>query len=247
MTNCTLHPEVESVAYCVSCGNALCPSCRMDVEGTVYCEKCLGEMVRAGSHEQSSRAEEFSSHESSSTRQESGVGENPGAAFAIGLIPGVGAIFNGEFIKAGIHILIFGILISLAGMRGTFEAVFTLMVFGFYFYMPFEAYYTAKKRKLRSEGIELETPIDRFQKQVGEIQNRELWGGVALVVLGMIFLADNFTRFELSQVTRFWPIVLIGAGIWLVLKHRDQPDSDDRRTMYRESVPEESDNRRKEP
>jgi len=247
MTNCTVHTEVESVAYCVSCGNALCTSCRRDIEGSVYCEKCLGEMVRGGIREQSSGSEQPSGRESSSTRPASVGGENPGAAFALGLIPGVGAIFNGEFIKAGVHILIFGFLISLSDMGGPFEAVFALMVAGFYFYMPFEAYYTAKKRKLRSEGIDLETPIDRFQQQVGEIRNRGLWGGVALVMLGMIFLADSFGLFELSEVMRFWPILLIGIGIWLVAKHRDQPDPDEGRTESTESVPEESRYGRKEP
>jgi hypothetical protein len=46
--NCAYHPEVESVAFCVSCGNAVCSPCRRSVEGSVYCENCLGQIVRRG-------------------------------------------------------------------------------------------------------------------------------------------------------------------------------------------------------
>jgi hypothetical protein len=253
MTNCAVHLEIESAAYCVSCGNALCASCRRDIGGSVYCEKCLGEMVRNGIQDRSPQSprssddEQYSSQESSPRPGPSVAGENPGAAFALGLIPGVGAIFNGEFFKAAVHILIFGFLISLGDLDGPFEGVFVLLGLGFYFYMPFEAYYTAKKRKLRSEGIELETPIDRLHEQIGEIQNRELWGGVALVVLGMIFLADSFRLFELNQIMRFWPLLLIGGGIWLVLKHRDQEDSNDRIEKSTHSVPEGPTDGRKKP
>ena len=46
--NCAYHPDLESVAFCVTCGRALCVSCRRDVEGSVYCETCLADMVRGG-------------------------------------------------------------------------------------------------------------------------------------------------------------------------------------------------------
>src|SRR5206468_2348797 len=137
------------VAFCIRCGRPLCNDCVRTVKGSVYCENCLGELVTG-------KAVPLSVPST-----EPVAGTSPGVAFALGLIPGVGAIYNGEFVKAAIHILIFGTLITIQDQFGFAEALFGLLIFGFYMYMPFEAYYTAKKRRLRTQGVELETPIDR--------------------------------------------------------------------------------------
>jgi hypothetical protein len=141
-------------------------------------------------------------------------GTSPEAAFFLGLIPGVGAIYNAEYFKAALHLLIFGTLVTIvnsAGRNG--EALFGLFAFGFYAYMPFEAYYTAKKRKLAREGINLITPFDQLNEQVGQFGGMELWGGIGLVLAGSLFLLDNFDVVSLEEVGRFWPALLILAGV----------------------------------
>ncbi len=205
---CAYHVDVESVAFCVACGRALCAGCRRDVQGSVYCETCLAAMVQNSSG-------------GGSTSPSGSGGESPGVAFALGLIPGVGAIYNGEFFKAAIHIVIFGVLISLNDMGGPLEPMFGLLVFGFYMYMPFEAYYAAKKRKLRLEGVQLETPVDRFHEQLAGVEDWELWGGVALVVVGGLFLLDNFRIFQVSQIL---PVALIAIGVWRLSLYRKNKD-----------------------
>ena len=210
--NCSYHPETESVAFCVTCGRALCDTCRRDVQGSVYCETCLADMVRGGSG--------FGAE----PQTVSAGGDNPGAAFALGLIPGVGAIYNGEFFKAAVHIIIFGVLVSIIDMARGLEPLFGLLIMGFYIYMPFEAYYTSKQRSLRVRGIELETPIDRFHDQIGGLEHKEFWGGVALVVLGALFLMDNLRLFRMSAIFEFWPLLLIGAGAWLVWNHTQEEE-----------------------
>src|ERR1051326_1592329 len=133
--NCAYHPEAQNVAFCIRCGRPLCNECVRTVKGSIYCENCLGELVTGKSTASPSPA---------AAATEPVAGGSPGVAFALGLIPGVGAIYNGEFVKAAVHILIFGTLVSLSD--ATNAALFGLAVAGFYFYMPFEAYYTAKKR-----------------------------------------------------------------------------------------------------
>jgi hypothetical protein len=213
--NCFYHAEAPNVAFCIHCGRALCNECTRNVRGSVYCETCLGDMV-----EGKATASSSSTANGPAVKKEMAGGTNPGAAFAIGLIPGVGAIYNGEFVKAAVHILIFGTLTSLADV--TNAALFGLAAAAFYFYMPFEAYYTAKKRMLGQQGIVLETPIDRLQQQFGTMRDRELWGGIALVVVGAVYLLGNLDVFDLSRIARLWPAALVGLGVWLLKKHQEK-------------------------
>jgi hypothetical protein len=203
--NCVYHAEAPNVAFCIHCGQALCSECVRKVQGSVYCEKCLGGLV-----------------EPKTAKKESFTPTNPGAAFALGLIPGVGAIYNAEFVKAAVHILIFGTLVSLAD--ATDAALFHLAAVGFYCYMPFEAYYTAKKRMLGAQGVTLETPIDRLQQQFGSIKDRELWGGIALIVIGGLYLLANLEFFDMHKIARAWPVVLVVIGVWLLKKHQGGGD-----------------------
>src|SRR5215510_16337142 len=223
--NCFYHAEAPNVAFCIHCGRALCNECVRNVRGSVYCEPCLADLVEGKSAGSSSSmgagaAGGTSGSSGASARKEVVAGTNPGAAFALGLIPGVGAIYNGEFVKAAIHILIFGTLVSLAD--ATDAALFHLAAVAFYFYMPFEAYYTAKKALLGAQGIALETPIDRLQQQLGTIKDRELWGGIALVVIGGLYLLGNLDIFDFHRVARLWPLVFVLIGVWLLKNHQER-------------------------
>jgi hypothetical protein len=212
--NCFYHADAPNVAFCINCGRALCNQCTRNVRGSIYCEPCLGEIVEG-------KARASSTANGPTARKEVVGGNNPGAAFALGLIPGVGAIYNGEFVKAAVHILIFGTLISIAD--ATNAALFGFAAFGFYCYMPFEAYYTAKKRMLGVQGIVLETPIDRLQEQLGSVKDRQLWGGIALVVIGCLYLLGNLNVFRLDEVARLWPAALVLIGVWLLKNHQERP------------------------
>src|SRR5438876_418252 len=144
--NCTYHADVSNVAFCIRCGHALCNDCVRNVRGSVYCEQCIAEAVEGKTAAPSPLTPPPStSSASSSGKKETVVAAHPGAAFVLGLIPGVGAIYNGEFVKAAIHVLIFGTLVSLHNATNVGRPLLGLMNAAFYFYMPFEAYYTAKK------------------------------------------------------------------------------------------------------
>ncbi len=50
--------------------------------------------------------------------------------------------------------------------------------------------------------------------------HRNLFGGIFLIILGGIFLMDNFIpQFNFGD---FWPLVLIGLGIAIILNSRNQ-------------------------
>lgn len=222
--NCFYHAEAPNVAFCIHCGRALCNDCTRNVRGSIYCESCLGDIVEgkaaASSGSGSAGSGPNVAGSGPNVKKEVVGGTNPGAAFALGLIPGVGAIYNGEFVKAAVHILIFGTLVSLSDV--TNAALFELTAAAFYFYMPFEAYYTAKKRMLGAQGIMLETPIDRLQQQLGTVKDRQLWGGLALVVIGGLYLLGNLDVFDMQRIARLWPAALVLIGVWLLKNHQER-------------------------
>jgi hypothetical protein len=132
----------------------------------------------------------------------------------LGLIPGVGAICNGEYSKAFVHVLIFGFLASLAGSSkvGSFGPLFGLMTAAFFFYMPLEAYHTAKRRVLRASSFRVD---DR--PTGGKEEN--LWLGTILTVMGCLLFVNEWVEGFLERTLNYWPVVLIGFGVHRIWRH----------------------------
>ena len=61
-------------------------------------------------------------------------------AAVLGLIPGVGAMYNGQFFKGLIHVVIFAVLISITEYHG----IFGIFIGAWCIYQSFEAFHTAK-------------------------------------------------------------------------------------------------------
>ncbi len=138
------------------------------------------------------------------------VHTSPGLAFLLGLIPGVGAIYNGQYLKGLVHAVIFGLLISLASAaeNGPGEPMLVMMTMGFYAYMAFEAYHTAKKRQA---GL----PVEEFSSLIAPNRyfSRAPVGPILLIALGVLFLLDTLRLIEFRDLARFWPVLLIVAGV----------------------------------
>jgi len=83
----------------------------------------------------------------------------------LGLIPGVGAMYNGQYAKGFAHLVIFMLLCAMGGVNGV-GWFFVLCSIGWVFYQSFEAYHTAKARR---EGLPLPDPfgLNNIGAQVG--------------------------------------------------------------------------------
>src|SRR6202044_3449381 len=82
---------------------------------------------------------------------------SPALAFFLGLIPGVGAIYNGQYAKGLVHAIVWGLLMSIAQSRAAegLEAIFVMLVIAWWAYMAFEAYRTAQK-------LQAGEPVDEY-------------------------------------------------------------------------------------
>jgi len=139
--NCAIHADVPAAAYCRTCGKPLCGSCARDVHGVIYCEECLASHVSGTIPPPGTPAVPPGAQPSS--------GSSPNLAALLGLIPGVGAFYNGEYAKGFVHVLIFATLIWMADHV---SGIFGIAIAAFYLYMPIEAYKTAKARELGLPG-----------------------------------------------------------------------------------------------
>jgi hypothetical protein len=132
-------------------------------------------------------------------------------AFVLGLIPGVGAIYNGQYAKGLIHVFILGMLFTIVSSdMGGFEPLFGVLIPGFWAYMAFEAYHTAKQRQMGQ-------PVEEFSSLVPRHGgSRFPVAPILLIALGVVFLLNNLEIFELRRMLRFWPVMLIALGLYLL-------------------------------
>jgi len=67
--------------------------------------------------------------------------------FLLGFIPGVGALYNGQYKKAAIHVAVFLFLSMLRDLiRPFLSDTLSWVRIAFFFYMAFDAYHTAQKK-----------------------------------------------------------------------------------------------------
>jgi hypothetical protein len=205
--NCAIHTDTQAAAFCRTCGKALCDNCKRDVMGAIYCEPCIAARLQSGAPGAAAAIPVV---------PVSGT-PSPAVAAMLGFIPGVGAMYNGQFVKAFIHLVIFACLIAL--------------------YMVFEAHHTARAKQFGLPspdylglehlfGIqENEPPAGRTAANVQAateqaavhpvIRDRAPTGAIVLVALGVFFLLGNL---GMVHVHRLWPLLLIGLGLWITFK-----------------------------
>jgi hypothetical protein len=216
---CAVHPEVDATGYCRNCGKALCPACVRPVRDLLYCEDCLGAMMGLPAPQTAvpgvpPGAPGFTASVPAALPPVAPTAApNPGIAFLLGLfVPGLGAIYNGEYNKAITQILIFGgIIVGITGVLGDSLTPFWIVALvAFVFYMAIDALRTAKAKQT---GQTVSDPFESWTK------NRAL-GPYILIGIGGLFLLHNFGFFDMFRVRElFWPVVLIGIGV-LMLRNR---------------------------
>jgi hypothetical protein len=136
---------------------------------------------------------------------------SPVLAFLLGLIPGVGAIYNGQYAKGLVHAVIFGLLITAISSHTLhgFEPLLGILIGVFFFYMALEAYHTARKREAGEQ-------IEEFSSLIGSGENGFPAGAVILIGLGFLLLMNTLDLISIDAVLRFWPAGLILVGVYML-------------------------------
>jgi hypothetical protein len=150
-------------------------------------------------------------------------------------------MYNGEYTKGFVHVLIFASLIWAADHV---SGIFGIGIAAFVLYMPIEAYRTAKAKQMgvappdpfgfnnmnlfgsanqptaaAAGGTAAAVPVEGQPVPIEESPgSRVPIGALVLIGLGVIFLLDQFGWWHFDWFGRFWPLILIAIGIRVLMK-----------------------------
>jgi hypothetical protein len=212
---CAVHSDVDAVGYCRNCGKAMCSACVRPVRDVLYCEDCLAGIVGIPGASSPSAASAPAASGALPPAVPARSPHNPAVAFILGfLFPGLGAVYNGEYNKALIHLVVFATFIFglSSDMDGGMKAVLGILLAGFIFYMAFDSMRVAQAKQ---SGAASADPFEAWST------NRPI-GPIILIAVGALLLLNNFDWFPWYRIHQFWPIVLIIVGVLMFRNRLDR-------------------------
>jgi hypothetical protein len=198
---CLNHPSAESQGMCNACGKPLCSECLYKVKGKPFCQDCI---IQGAEWAPIIKGRRLSS-------------TAPRWAAFWAIIPGIGAVFNNEYLKAVAYFSVFAWLIMMADMNGIFG-------FGagvFLIFTMFDAYRTAEANVRRN----LEFGIDPVNPPAQE--NATITWGVLLIIMGVLFLLIKIVPQYILNL--LWPIVFVLLGGYLIYRALQQREDQDKK------------------
>jgi hypothetical protein len=187
---CSYHPAVESQESCNACKKPLCGDCAHKIKGKAYCQDCLIEGAEWAATIKGLKL----------------PSDSPRRAALCAIIPGLGAVYNGEYLKA---ITYFAVWAALAMLGGRVSGIFIFAAIVFVLFTIFDAYRSAEAM-VRKQLTSL--PISETTRQDKTIVG---WG-IFLMILGVFFLLENVIPFHFFN--KLWPLVFVLLGAYLVYR-----------------------------
>lgn len=191
--NCSYHPEVVASGSCSTCGRNLCQNCAHQIKEKAYCQDCLVQGAEWAAR----------------MRDPDASPEYPRRAAWVSVIPALGAIYNGQYLKAVTHFAVFA---ALCIMSDDVHGVFGWAAATFYFYMFFDAYRSAQQLQLKRLSV------DVTSEQWTPTDAKSPFWGFLLIGLGFVFTLHNMGIIDFDVVRRFWPLIFIVVGGLLVYR-----------------------------
>jgi TM2 domain-containing membrane protein YozV len=130
---------------------------------------------------------------------------SPTTAVWLSLIPGAGHIYVGFVAKGILLILLLGSTIQMVshGADG-----FGIVIPFIWLYAMIDAHRSAVEYNRNVSEGGAPPSYKKF--------NVASWWGYVLIVLGLLFAAENFDLIDFEWIWRLWPLVLIALGVYLL-------------------------------
>jgi hypothetical protein len=222
---CAYHTTTKAGIQCANCNRGLCSSCDHRIKGFPYCQDC----IVTGIQSLQGRATQYNYYQSN--HQKRGSSGKAMIAALCAFVPGAGAIYNRQNLKALIHFVTTVGLFQLGNVH-SFGVFFGLGGVLFYFYTILDAYRTAKAI---SEGESAADNEERFKRS---LIKRAPSIGISLIIAGLlVFVHLIHPLSQFISFTRIAPVALIILGGYLLTRYFKQsreyyPDYSERQSFY---------------
>jgi hypothetical protein len=130
----------------------------------------------------------------------------------LGFVPGLGAVYNGQYVKGIVHAAIFGMLIAISTTadNDAVPALMVPMVVFFVLYMPIEAVRTAQAIRRGEEVQEMSGIVGALFDSSSDSPVP----GILFIALGVFFLLFTLGVLSAEMVFRASPVGLVALGVW---------------------------------
>lgn len=193
---CSYHITSVARVQCSSCARPLCQACDHRIKGYPYCQDCIVLGVEGLSR----------NYNNVRPRGRARLA----ALFAV--LPGMGAVYNRQNIKAVVHFVTIICLFQLASLKVA-SGVFALAGLVFYLYSIIDAYRTAI---LIARGESPAADEERFKRSL--IKRAPLIG-ILLIAGGLLLVLQIIRPFAFLTVARLVPVALIILGGYLLTRY----------------------------
>jgi hypothetical protein len=138
------------------------------------------------------------------------------AGILSGFFPGTGALYNAQYSKGILYMMIFAGLISMQDHGG--QPFFALLLAGFYIFQIIDSVNSAKaiNRVASGEAVPEGAAAESAPLAIVPSPGNSIFWGALLMALGVIFLLGNFDVINYDRLWDFWPVIVIVIGIKMI-------------------------------
>ncbi|HVR99679.1 MAG TPA: DUF5668 domain-containing protein [Thermoanaerobaculia bacterium] len=137
--------------------------------------------------------------------------KSPALAAFLSLFPGLGHLYNGLYMRGLTFFLIVASLIALTAERG--HPLFGLGIAFFWLFNVMDAY---RQATLINYGYAQDLGLTDLPLHPRASQGG-LAAGIILTLIGLVAFLDRFFVIDLEWLLDFWPVALMGIGLWLIV------------------------------
>lgn len=197
---CSYHTSTFARVQCTNCNRALCPACDHRIKGYPYCQDCIVLGIQSLSHN-------YNHGGKSKSKAKARL-----AALCGVLLPGLGAVYNRQNVKAVVHFVSTVGVFQLTKLH-VFSGFFGLAGVALYIYSIVDAYRTAQRI---AEGESPEADEAKFKRQLAK---RAPTFGLLFICTGLLLVLQIIRPWAFITPARLIPAALIIFGGYLLTNY----------------------------
>lgn len=141
-------------------------------------------------------------------------------ASVLSAVPGLGQIYVGYYQQGFTNILVICGLFGLGALGvfgGGLEPV--AAIFGVFFWL-YNIVDAGRRANLYNQALAGLRPMDLPENAKAPVWRGSIGGGLSLIVAGLVLFAHTKFDVPLDWLRDWWPLGLVGIGLWLIYEHR---------------------------